>query len=337
VTVAKGVTQTGSVLDRIVADLAPVREAARRARPAAALRELTSDLDARWPLNEAIASPRGSAPTTGIQVIAEVKKASPSKGVLAETLDPLAIARAYARGGATGISVVTEPNYFHGKLEWLRAIRLALAAELPGTRPSLLRKDFVVDPYELLEACAFGADNVLFIVAMLDDSLLRDLLAEARVLGLDALVEVHTEAEAERAVAAGATLYGINNRDLHTFAVDLATTERIRPLLPADAIVVGESGVHVRADVERLQRAGVQAILVGEAFMTASDVAAKMAELRPEPAERPRPEPAEGPRPEPGEGPRPEPAEGPRPEPAEGPRPEPGEGPRPEPGEGLRS
>jgi indole-3-glycerol phosphate synthase len=125
---------------------------------------------------------------------------------------------------------------------------------------------------------------------------MRDLLARARELELDALVEVHTEAEAERAMAAGAWLFGINNRDLHTFSVDLATTERIRPLLPADAIVVGESGVHTRADVERLQRAGVQAILVGEAFMTAPDVAAKMAELRPEPDEGPRPEPDEGPR-----------------------------------------
>ncbi|HET9777638.1 MAG TPA: hypothetical protein VFP77_13785, partial [Gemmatimonadaceae bacterium] len=119
------------------------------------------------------------------------------------------------------------------------------------------------------------------IVAMLDDALLADLLAAARDNELDALVEVHTEAEAERAIKAGASLYGINNRDLHTFKVDLATTERIRPLLPADSIVVGESGVHTRVDAERLQRAGVRAILVGEAFMTAPDVGAKMAELRP--------------------------------------------------------
>jgi indole-3-glycerol phosphate synthase len=116
---------------------------------------------------------------------------------------------------------------------------------------------------------------------MLDDALLRDLLQKSREESLDALVEVHNETEAERAVKAGATLYGINNRDLHTFSVDLATTERIRPLLPADATVVGESGVHTRADVERLQTAGVQAILVGEAFMTAPDIAAKMGELRP--------------------------------------------------------
>lgn len=278
---SKGITQTGSVLDRIVADLAPLLEAAKRSEPVAALRDASTGLDSAWRLSDAIVNPRGNAPVSAsVQVIAEIKKASPSKGMLAETLDPVAIARAYAAGGAAGISVVTEPNYFHGKLEWLRDVRRALAAELAGERPSLLRKDFVVDPYELLQAKAYGADNVLLIVAMLDDALLRDLLAEARGLGLDALVEVHTEAEAGRAVKAGATLYGINNRNLHTFEVDLATTERIRPLLPADAIVVGESGVHTRADVERLQRAGVRAILVGEAFMTAPDVASRMAELR---------------------------------------------------------
>ncbi len=124
---------------------------------------------------------------------------------------------------------------------------------------------------------------------MLDATLLRDLLETARDTGVDALVEVHTEAESERAIDAGATLFGINNRDLHTFNVDLTVTERIRPLLPADAVVVGESGVHTRADAERLQRAGVRAILVGEAFMTAPDIAAKMAELRPERAEGLRP------------------------------------------------
>ena len=277
----KGVTETGSILDRIVADLAPIREAAMRSEPEAALRDAIAEADAAWYVSDAITTPRGNAPASAaVQVIAEIKKASPSKGVLAETLDPVAIARAYSAAGATAISVVTEPNHFQGDLRWLRDVRRALSKELPGTRPSLLRKDFVVHPYELLQARAYGADNVLLIVAILDDSLLKDLLAEARELSLDALVEVHTEAEAERAVKAGATLFGINNRDLHTFEVDLATTERIRPLLPKDAIVVGESGVHTRADVERLQRAGVRAILVGEAFMTALDVAAKMAELR---------------------------------------------------------
>ena len=277
----KGVTETGSILDRIVADLVPVREAAMLAEPDAMLRDTIAQYDDPWRLSDAIATPRGSAPASAaVQVIAEIKKASPSKGVLAETIDPVAIASAYAAGGAAGISVVTEPNYFQGELRWLREVRRALLNDLPGARPSLLRKDFVVHPYELLQARAYGADNVLLIVAMLEDELLRDLLAQAQELGLDALVEVHTESEAERALASRAWLFGINNRDLHTFKVDLATTERIRPLLPPDAIVVGESGVHTRSDVERLHRASVRAILVGEAFMTAPDVAKKMAELR---------------------------------------------------------
>jgi indole-3-glycerol phosphate synthase len=276
----RGVTQTGSILDRIVADGREDLARRKRETPEASLRQRFAARDATWDLGSAVATPRGAAPRSGIQIIAEIKKASPSRGVLAETLDPIAIARAYTAGGATGISVLTEPRYFQGSLDHLLAVRETLERESPGLRPSLLRKDFVTDLYEVVEARAFGADNVLLIVAMLEPALLRDLLAAARETGLGALVEVHTEAEAERAVEAGATLFGINNRDLHTFNVDLATTERVRPLLPEDAIVIGESGVHTKTDVERLHRAGVRAILVGEAFMTAPDIAAKMAELR---------------------------------------------------------
>ena len=176
--------------------------------------------------------------------------------------------------------MVTEENHFLGSPDWLGDVRRLLEAEFPAQRPSLLRKDFLIDPYEISESRALGADNVLLIAALLDDALLSAMIAKARDLGLDALVEVHTEAEAERAVAAGAGLFGINNRDLHSFAVDLATTERIRPLLPPDAVVIGESGVNTKADADRLLAAGVRAILVGEAFMTAPDVAAKLAELR---------------------------------------------------------
>jgi indole-3-glycerol phosphate synthase len=234
-----------------------------------------------WSLSSAITSPRGPAATNAdVQIIAEVKKASPSRGVLAEQLDPVAVAKAYAAGGATAISVVTEPKYFLGELDWLLEIRTALDDDLTSERPALLRKDFLVDPYQLLEARAFGADTVLLIVAMLDDSLLLELVACARELGVDALLEVHTQPEAERAVRAGASLIGINNRDLHSFKVDLTTTERIRPLLPEDAVVVAESGVHTNADVQRLKAAGVRAVLVGEAFMTAPDPAVKLAELR---------------------------------------------------------
>lgn len=212
--------------------------------------------------------------------MAEIKKASASKGMLAPDLDHEAVATAYAEAGAAGISVLTEENYFLGSLEWMRDVRLLLSERLPGERPSILRKDFLVEPYELVQARAFGADNVLLIVALLELELLRELIAEAERFGLDALVEVHNESEAERALEAGARLFGINNRDLHSFEVDLGVTERIRPLLPPDAVVVGESGVHERKDVQRLHKAGVRAILVGEAFMTAPDVAVKMSALR---------------------------------------------------------
>jgi indole-3-glycerol phosphate synthase len=277
----RGVTETGSILDRIVADKRDQVERWKREQPVTSLQSRLYEYDLQWPLSQAISAPRGKAPATAaVQIIAEVKKASPSKGVLAEDLDPVATATAYATGGATAISVVTEQNYFQGDLKWLTQVRKRLTSDSPGGRPSLLRKDFIVEAYEVLQARAYGADNILLIAAMLDVALMRDLLAQAEELELDALVEVHTEAEAAQAIEAGATLFGINNRDLHTFEVDLATTERIRPLLPQDAIVVGESGVHTKQDVERLQRAGVRAILVGEAFMTSPDIIAKMAELR---------------------------------------------------------
>jgi indole-3-glycerol phosphate synthase len=280
-TTSRGVTETGSILDRIVADTRELRQRQKQDEPEAALRKGIDAYRDQWALQRAIAAPRGHAPATAaVQVIAEIKKASPSRGLLAPNLDYQRVARAYTLGGAAGISVLTEPFHFQGHLAWLREKRELLAAEFPGIRPSLLRKDFLTEPYELLQARAYGADNVLLIAALLEESLLRDLIAQAAELELGALVEVHDEAEAERAVRAGTGLYGINNRDLRTFAVDLAVTERIRPLLPPDAIVVGESGVHTRADVERLQRGGVKAILVGEAFMTAPDVADKMAELR---------------------------------------------------------
>jgi indole-3-glycerol phosphate synthase len=281
VATSRGITATGSILDRIVADKRQLVETARRAEPEAALRQRWAGYDPYWPLSRAIMEPRGLAPRQSpVQIVAEFKKASPSRGPLAADADPEAVSRVYTLAGAAGISILTEPNYFLGSLEDLRRVRLALSRDFPGQRPSLLRKDFVTDTYELTQARAYGADSALLIAAMLDDVLLRDLIQHADAIGVEALVEVHTEGEAERSVKAGASLFGINNRDLHTFNVDLGTTERIRPLLPPDAIVIGESGVHTRADVARLQAAGVRAILVGEAFMTAPDVAAKMAALR---------------------------------------------------------
>lgn len=276
-----GITRTDSVLDRIVADKRQELERRKGEVSESELLQEASEYDQQWSLTTGIRAPRGSMPpSSDLQIIAEIKKASPSKGVLAPTLDYKLIAAEYASAGAVGISVLTEVNYFLGSLEWLRDVRLLLQAEFPDSRPSLLRKDFVVEPYEIVEARAYGADNVLLIAALLDRGLLQELITMSTEVGLDALVEVHNEDEAERAMAAGARLFGINNRDLHTFNVDLSTTERIRPLLPKDATVVGESGVHTREDSARLLATGVQAILVGEAFMTSPNIPTKMAELR---------------------------------------------------------
>jgi indole-3-glycerol phosphate synthase len=205
-------------------------------------------------------------------IIAEVKKASPSKGIICADFDPLRVARSYAANAAVAISVLTEERYFQGSLDHLAAIRTTVSVPL-------LRKDFLFDPYQLYEARAFGADAVLLITAILDDALLRDLLQLAGELQLSALVEVHEGAELERALESGARLFGINNRDLRTFHTNLATTEELAPRVPPDALVVAESGVETSADIERLERAGVRAFLIGEALMRAADPGAKLAEL----------------------------------------------------------
>lgn len=202
-------------------------------------------------------------------LIAEVKGASPSKGVLIKPFEPTAIAADYLTAGVSAISVLTDEQFFHGSLDHLRAIR-DLTTQVGRPTP-LLRKDFILDPYQLAEARAAGADAVLLIVAMLDDPALRSLHRAARDYGLTPLVEVHNVAEAERAMQADATLIGINNRDLHTFRVDLATTEQIAPQLPATITIVGESGISTHADVQRLSKAGVNAILVGESLVKAPD------------------------------------------------------------------
>jgi indole-3-glycerol phosphate synthase len=280
--VTSGVRPTGSILDRIVADKREALERKKQVEPESALLGRLRDLDEQWPLSQAIIEgPRG--PSSGsrfVRLIAEIKKATPSKGRLISRLDHQSIARTYTLGGAAGISVVTETHHFQGDLAWLRDIRMSLKGYYPGGRPSLLRKDFLTDPYEITQSRAYGAEAVLLIVALLEDALLRDLIQQAQSLSMEALVEIHDESEAERAINSGATLIGINNRDLHSFEVDLATTERLRPLLPKETVVVGESGIHTKDDLQRLYAAGVNAALVGEALMTASDVGAKMRELR---------------------------------------------------------
>lgn len=212
----------------------------------------------------------------GVKLIAEVKRASPSRGLLRAGFDPVALAQTYAQNGAAAISVLTEPAFFLGAPEHLQAIRRALGE---GTRPPLLRKDFIFDPYQVHQSRALGADALLLIAAILPQEELSRLLGLSRRLGLRCLVEVHQEAEVEKALACGAQIIGINNRDLATFQVDLATTARLRPLIPARCLVVSESGIQGRHHMEQLERWGVNAALVGEALVTAPDVAAKVREL----------------------------------------------------------
>ena len=211
----------------------------------------------------------------GVKLIAEVKRASPSRGIIRADFNPVDIAQCYAGGGAAAISVLTEPRYFRGSLAHLREIREALGRD----GPPLLRKDFISDPYQVYEARAFRADAVLLIAAILPPPELDELLKLTHELGMSALVEAHDAAEVKAAVSSGARLIGINNRDLTTFKVDLYTTLKLRGLIPGDRLVVSESGIASRADIGKLGRIGVNAVLVGESLMAAPDIAAKMRKL----------------------------------------------------------
>ena len=198
-------------------------------------------------------------------MIAEIKRRSPSKGVIRQVFDPAAVAESYARGGAAAISVLTEEDFFDGSLDHLRAAR-QVAMHLP-----ILRKDFVFDEYQLYEAAAAGADAVLLIAAILDDELLEKMIRVASEIGLDQLVEVHDAEEMRRAAAAGAGIIGVNNRDLRTFEVTLETSEKLAPLAPDGVVLVSESGIENAADIGRLRHAGFQAFLIGEHLMRARD------------------------------------------------------------------
>jgi indole-3-glycerol phosphate synthase len=216
---------------------------------------------------------RATADSGWTSVIAEVKKGSPSKGVIREDFDPLSIAETYQENGATCLSVLTDEHFFMGHLLYLAKIREVVS--LP-----LLRKDFICDPYQIYEARAAGADAVLLIAAMLDAGQLAEYNALANELQLDVLLEVHDEEELEVALTTGCELIGINNRNLQTFATDLATTERLLPLIPSGHFVVAESGISSRADVLRLKKAGASGFLVGESLMREDDIGAKLKELQ---------------------------------------------------------
>ncbi|HYS79870.1 MAG TPA: indole-3-glycerol phosphate synthase TrpC [Anaeromyxobacteraceae bacterium] len=256
-----------SFLAEIMARKADEVAARRAARPEAELAAACRGLPSARPFTAALSGRGGPA-----RIIAEVKRASPSAGAIATGLDAVAQARRYAEAGAAAISVLTDGPGFGGSLDDLSAVRAAVATPL-------LRKDFILDRYQLLEARLAGADAALLIVAALTPDALARLLEEAGALGLAALVEVHDEREAETALARGARLVGVNNRDLRTFAVDLATTERVVPLLPAGVKAIAESGVRTAADARRLRAAGAPNLLVGEALVRAGDPGALILEL----------------------------------------------------------
>lgn len=252
-------------LSRIVRDKRAEVAARREAEPDAAMCARAQVMPA----------PRPRVPTLrgdGLRVIAEVKRGSPSAGTFDAALDAPAQAAAYARAGATAVSVLTDGPYFQGSLDDLRAARDTVSVPL-------LRKDFILDPYQVYESRAAGADLVLLIVAALDRERLGALLALTRELGMEALVEVNTESEAALAREVRAAFVGINNRNLHTFEVDLDTTARLRPLFPEETIVAGLSGVRTIDDARRLRAAGVDAVLVGEALVRAADPRALIAAM----------------------------------------------------------
>jgi len=255
-----------TILDQIVASK---RQEIARAMVRVPDAELRRQLAAAPPVRDFLA---GLAAPGPIRLIAEVKKASPSKGILRADFDPVQIAQTYQRHGAAAISVLTDGPYFQGRLDDLRQVRAAV--DLP-----VLRKDFVIDPYQVLEARSAGADAVLLIAECLDDGPLQSLHDAIVELGMTPLVELYEPANLPRVLRTGARLIGINNRNLRSFGVDLEHTLRLRRQIPGDRVVVGESGIRTRADVLRLEAAGVHAMLVGESLITSPDPGAAIDQL----------------------------------------------------------
>ncbi len=254
-----------TILEKIVGHKRGEIERRRKARP---LETVQAEMALAPPPRDFAAALRNP----GVSLIAEVKRASPSKGLLRSDFDAAALARAYESHGAAAISVLTDERFFQGSLAHLRAVRHG--ASLP-----ILRKDFILDPYQVYESRAAGADAILLIVAALSDGNLGTLHQLTDDLGMAALVEVHNTTELERTLRIGPRIVGVNNRDLHTFQVDLETTARLRPLIPAEVTLVAESGVHTPSDVARLAAIGADAMLVGEALVRARDVGIKIQEL----------------------------------------------------------
>ena len=258
---------TPSILDNIVEAKRTELADAMRAAPLARVERLATEQPRPLSLSSAL---RGD----DIRLIAEVKKASPSRGLLSPDFDPVRLAGTYVSNGAAAVSCLTDPR-FQGELAHLSAIK---RSGVSGDAP-VLRKDFIFDPYQVYEARAAGADGILLIVAILEPSQLAELLEIAQSLGMECLVETHDESELEIAAGAGAEIIGVNNRDLHTFTTNLAVTRRLAPMVPEGRVLVSESGIFTRDDLQLLSQARVNAVLVGEALVTAPDIGAKVREL----------------------------------------------------------
>jgi indole-3-glycerol phosphate synthase len=257
------------MLSRIAAERRRAVEVLRARVPAHVLRER---LPATRPAGRLERALRRGGRDGPLRLMCEIKRASPSRGMLRESLDPVAIARTYEQGGASAISIVTEPSHFQGDLAWIDAVR-------PAVKLPILLKDFVADSYQLLDAAVRGADAALLIAALLSETQLQRLITEARLIGLDCLVEVHTEDELIASLRAGATLVGINNRDLRTLEVDLETSMALLPKVPRLVTAVAESGIATPEDLARLRATRCDAVLMGEVFMTSEDPAATLARL----------------------------------------------------------
>jgi indole-3-glycerol phosphate synthase len=255
-----------NVLEDIVLNKRKEIDSARRANP---IKSLLERLSAAPPVRDFAAALRAG---TRMRVIAEVKKASPSAGLIRADFDPVAIARTYVEYGAACISVLTDGPFFQGSLEDLIAVRNAVSIPV-------LRKDFMLDRYQVVEARAAGADCILLIAECLDDCVLRDLYFYASELGMESLIEIYDPENLDRVLKLGPALIGINNRNLRTFVTDLDHSLSLRSRVPADCVLVSESGIHTRADVERLEQAGIRAMLVGETLMRSADIGAKLREL----------------------------------------------------------
>jgi len=270
-TTTAGTVETGTILDRIIERTAADVAIRRQKESIEYLRE-----------QAAVAAPTiglgASLSGSGLALIAEIKRASPSKGRFPVEFEVPDVASSYTASGADAISVLTDEPFFQGSLDDLRA---TVAEAHRAKRPiPVLRKDFIIDEYQLVEARAHGADATLLIVGALTDERLRALMLTAGEIGIETLIEVHDEREMERALAAGAPLIGINNRDLRTFHVDLAVTERLAPMVPDDVVLVGESGIFTSDDARRMRSAGMDAVLVGESLIVARDRAHAIAQIK---------------------------------------------------------